>query len=81
MKLLPVFLAVLAMSGATTVGQERSEAMPDIRLMTLDPGHFHAALIQRHDAGHRVEPSTARPACAPTRTAVSRPLREDFLLA
>ena len=21
--------------------------MPDVRLMTLDPGHFHAALIQK----------------------------------
>jgi predicted dehydrogenase len=28
-------------------GQEGGGAMPDVRLMTLDPGHFHAALIQK----------------------------------
>ena len=27
--------------------QEKSRAMPDVRLMTLDPGHFHAALVQK----------------------------------
>src|SRR5258708_16022599 len=28
-------------------GLEGGGAMPDVRLMTLDPGHFHAALIQK----------------------------------
>jgi predicted dehydrogenase len=37
--------AALAMTAAS--GQERDGAMPDIRLMTLDPGHFHAGLVQK----------------------------------
>ena len=28
-------------------GQESSRTMPDVRLMTVDPGHFHAALVQK----------------------------------
>jgi predicted dehydrogenase len=32
---------------AMPAGQEKTPKMPDVRLMTLDPGHFHAALIQR----------------------------------
>ena len=28
-------------------GQENSRPMSDVRLMTLDPGHFHAALVQK----------------------------------
>jgi predicted dehydrogenase len=28
-------------------GQEGGAAVPDVRLMTVDPGHFHAALIQK----------------------------------
>jgi predicted dehydrogenase len=28
-------------------GQQAGRTMPDVRLMTLDPGHFHAALIQK----------------------------------
>src|SRR5947207_2741265 len=28
----------------------QSEPMSDIRLMTLDPGHFHAALVQKQSA-------------------------------
>src|SRR6476619_98777 len=27
--------------------QEGGAAVPDVRLMTVDPGHFHAALIQK----------------------------------
>ncbi len=30
-----------------TTAQQKEKAMPDIKLMTLDPGHFHAALVQR----------------------------------
>jgi predicted dehydrogenase len=36
------------LAGATTmIGQEKGRQMADVRLMTLDPGHFHAALIQK----------------------------------
>jgi len=45
-----VFLAlagVVAVLAAAAAGQEPTRPMPDVRLMTLDPGHFHAALIQR----------------------------------
>jgi predicted dehydrogenase len=40
-------LAAAAVAGATAAGQETPRAMADVRLMTLDPGHFHAALIQK----------------------------------
>jgi predicted dehydrogenase len=42
-----IWIAVAAVAGATALAQEKKGAMPDVRLMTLDPGHFHAALIQR----------------------------------
>src|SRR5687768_17306925 len=32
---------------APTPSQESSSPMSDIRLMTVDPGHFHAALVQK----------------------------------
>jgi predicted dehydrogenase len=32
---------------AAIAGQEKKQQMPDVRLMTLDPGHFHAGLIQK----------------------------------
>ena len=32
---------------ASAQQKSKSEAMSDIRLMTLDPGHFHAALVQK----------------------------------
>jgi predicted dehydrogenase len=32
---------------AQTAGRQENGRMPDVRLMTLDPGHFHAALIQK----------------------------------
>jgi predicted dehydrogenase len=38
--------ALLLASGLTAIGQE-SNGMRDVRLMTLDPGHFHAALVQK----------------------------------
>jgi predicted dehydrogenase len=41
-----VVLAVL-LSSVPSTGQGSRPAMPDVRLMTLDPGHFHAALIQK----------------------------------
>ncbi len=37
--------AVLA--GLAAIGQDRGGARTDVRLMTVDPGHFHAALIQK----------------------------------
>jgi predicted dehydrogenase len=40
-----ILLAVVA--GSAALAQENKGAMADVRLMTLDPGHFHAALIQR----------------------------------
>src|SRR5215207_3084984 len=37
---------VLAQTGATRP-QEKPSTMSDVRLMTVDPGHFHAALVQK----------------------------------
>src|SRR5919201_1082313 len=37
--------AALAMTAAAE--QEQGRPMPDVRLMTLDPGHFHAGLVQK----------------------------------
>ena len=44
-----VLLAAAAAAGGMigVAGQEGRGAVPDVRLMTLDPGHFHAALIQK----------------------------------
>src|SRR2546422_5057750 len=42
-----VLLAVAAIGGANGTEQESTRAMADVRLMTLDPGHFHAALVQK----------------------------------
>ncbi len=47
---LVVLLVAAAAAGRVFYGADRQEgggAMPDVRLMTLDPGHFHAALIQK----------------------------------
>jgi predicted dehydrogenase len=41
-----VVAAVTAVVGSAGARQE-NRAMPDVRLMTLDPGHFHAALVQK----------------------------------
>ena len=39
---------VAALLGALSIGGQKSErVMPDVRLMTVDPGHFHAALVQK----------------------------------
>jgi len=42
-----VLLVTAALGSVGGFGQEGGGAVPDVRLMTLDPGHFHAALIQR----------------------------------
>lgn len=39
--------AALAPFGYAEGDEEQTRQMPDVRLMTLDPGHFHAGLIQR----------------------------------
>jgi len=36
-----------ALGASAPAGQENKQQMPDVRLMTLDPGHFHAGLIQK----------------------------------
>ncbi len=43
----PLLIVAAALSGITGAGQESNRAMSQVRLMTLDPGHFHAALIQK----------------------------------
>src|SRR5262245_3350751 len=46
-------LTVCAVMAAAETGfqardhEQEKRSMPDVRLMTLDPGHFHAALIQK----------------------------------
>ena len=42
-----VLLVAAALGGITGAGQENRTAMADVRLMTVDPGHFHAGLIQK----------------------------------
>src|SRR5436190_23186757 len=43
-----VLLAAATAGGGIGVsGQEGRGTVPDVRLMTLDPGHFHAALVQK----------------------------------
>jgi predicted dehydrogenase len=40
--------AVAAVLGAVSIaGQESARPMADVRLMAVDPGHFHAALVQK----------------------------------
>jgi len=39
-------LALLAISCSNSSNNEGND-MPDVKLMTLDPGHFHAALVQK----------------------------------
>lgn len=47
-RILALLVAAAAAGGVIGVaGQEGRGAVPDVRLMTLDPGHFHAALIQK----------------------------------
>src|SRR5713101_9557073 len=44
---LSVTLAAALLGGLSIGMQKPGRAMPDIRLMTVDPGHFHAALVQK----------------------------------
>ena len=41
------FFMVLLAAAAAGLGQQGGGVMTDVRVMTLDPGHFHAALIQK----------------------------------
>src|SRR5207249_9240794 len=40
-------VAVAALGLVPAGAQENGRSMADVRLMTLDPGHFHAALVQK----------------------------------
>jgi predicted dehydrogenase len=42
-----VFLVAAFLGGASIGGQERGSAMQGVHFMTVDPGHFHAALVQK----------------------------------
>jgi predicted dehydrogenase len=42
-----VFCTLAALDIALGAQQERTREMTDVHLMTLDPGHFHAALVQK----------------------------------
>ena len=44
---LSVGLLATLLGGISIASQESKRAMPDVGLMTVDPGHFHAALVQR----------------------------------
>jgi predicted dehydrogenase len=41
------FLAFINAPQPTRASQEPQRSMSDVRLMTVDPGHFHAALVQK----------------------------------
>lgn len=45
-----ILLASLALpveKGSMSMIEQNGQAMPEVRLITLDPGHFHAALVQK----------------------------------
>jgi predicted dehydrogenase len=41
------WIVAIVLGGISISGQERARPMADVRLMTVDPGHFHAALVQK----------------------------------
>jgi len=41
------WIVAIGLGGISISGQERARPMADVRLMTVDPGHFHAALVQK----------------------------------
>jgi predicted dehydrogenase len=45
--MLSVWLAAAIFSSISIGWQGNGRGMPDVRLMTVDPGHFHAALVQK----------------------------------
>jgi predicted dehydrogenase len=42
-----VWLVGAVLAGISIGAQERGRTMPDVHLMTVDPAHFHAALVQK----------------------------------
>ena len=44
---LGIAIAAAALGGATVGGQGGMRVTPDVRLMLVDPGHFHAGLVQK----------------------------------
>jgi predicted dehydrogenase len=44
---LGVWVAATVLGGISIGGQESARPMTDVRLMAVDPGHFHAALVQK----------------------------------
>jgi predicted dehydrogenase len=46
-RLAAMTMLAAALAGAEAASQEKTSPMPDVRLITLDPGHFHAGLIQK----------------------------------
>src|SRR3982074_3833289 len=42
-----VWLVGGVLGAISIAGQERGPTMPDVRLMTVAPAHFHAALVQK----------------------------------
>lgn len=47
MKWLLASWVLILVAGAVIAAREQPDGVADVRLMTLDPGHFHAALIQK----------------------------------
>src|SRR6476646_11632497 len=45
--ILALALTAALIAASPIAPQPGGSAMPDVRLMTLDPGHFHAALVQK----------------------------------
>src|SRR5688572_1875373 len=45
-KIVPA-LFLLAMAGCNSSGQKSKSAKSEVKLVTLDPGHFHASLVQK----------------------------------
>jgi predicted dehydrogenase len=41
------WIVATVLGGISISGQESARPMADVRLMTVDPGHFHAALVQK----------------------------------
>src|SRR5918994_5513070 len=42
-----IVLGASLLASAPATSEQESNGMRDVRLMTLDPGHFHAALVQK----------------------------------
>ncbi|HXW08450.1 MAG TPA: putative oxidoreductase C-terminal domain-containing protein [Vicinamibacterales bacterium] len=47
MRAMITMLLAAATGGALLLARQENGGMPDLRLMTIDPGHFHAGLVQK----------------------------------